>query len=301
MTSGRHLWAVGVDSDFVFELPAEQREHVLTSMLKRLDLGVERIVEDFQAGDLEVPGSLRLGLADEAVGYSTAGDHLSPATIAEVDGLAADIASGAITVSTTPTGDLREPPPAPRRRTRLRAAPRSTWRTATSRPWMPVTSDTAMALLSPTSRSSVFGPWSRRGLRDAPDLGCRGRPAVSSTWTASLACQAAGSRSSAPTACTLGMTRLSRDRSCARSAQLVVHDGAITDLTRTVIPPDYTVVDNPFDTWMQEHHSDDDEVVACCDWPSLDEARQTGALRARYGEEWAAYLEAKGCTFDEGC
>ena len=95
--AGRHLWAVGVDSDFVFELPAEQREHVLTSMLKRLDLGVERIVEEFQAGDLEVPGSLRLGLADEAVGYSTAGDHLSPATIAEVDGLAADIASGEIT------------------------------------------------------------------------------------------------------------------------------------------------------------------------------------------------------------
>ena len=66
-------------------------------MLKRLDVGVERIVEDYQAGDLEVPGSLRLGLADEAVGYSTAGDHLSPATIAEVDALAADIVSGAIT------------------------------------------------------------------------------------------------------------------------------------------------------------------------------------------------------------
>ena len=68
---GRHLWAVGVDTDFVFELPAEQREHVLTSMLKRLDVGVERVVEDYQAGDLEVPSALRLGLADEAVGYST--------------------------------------------------------------------------------------------------------------------------------------------------------------------------------------------------------------------------------------
>ena len=65
--------------------------------------------------------------------------------------------------------------------------------------------------------------------------------------------------------------------------------------------PDYTVVDDPFNAWMEEHHPDDAEVVECCGWPSLDEARQTGALRARYGEEWAAYLEAKGCTFDEGC
>ncbi len=298
--AGRHLWAVGVDSDFVFELPAEQREHVLTSMLKRLDLGVERIVEEFQAGELEVPGSLRLGLADEAVGYSTAGDHLSPATIAEVDGLAADIASGVITVSTTPTGDLRKPPPSPE-------APD----TPESRAALDVANryfaavgagdiDTAMALLGPHIAIDVLGPWSVQDYErllvwdaeDAPqyvDVECVARlPARGLTVECTYGVHP-------------GMTRRVGAPVVRETSELVVHDGAVTDLRRIVTPADYAVADGPFNAWMEEHHPDDAEVVECCGWPSLDEARRTGALRARYGEEWAAYLEEKGCAFDEGC
>ena len=86
------------------------------------------------------------------------------------------------------------------------------------------------------------------------------------------------------------------------ATQLVIRDGAITDLrshrhSSPTTPPSTT----PFDAWMEEHHPDDAEVVTCCGWPNLDEARRTGTLRARYGVEWAAYLDAKGCAFDEGC
>ena len=110
---GRHLWAIGVDTDSVFDLPEEQRDHLLTSMVKRFDVGIERIVADREAGTLVVPSSLRLGIADGAVGYSTSGDSLSPSTIAAVDEYEAAIAQGSVTVSASPTGLLREAPAAP--------------------------------------------------------------------------------------------------------------------------------------------------------------------------------------------
>lgn len=107
---GRHLWAIGVDTDFLFELPADQREHLLTSMLKRLDVGIERVVADHLAGTLEVPGGLRIGLADDAVGYSTTGGNLQRSTIAAVDKLAAQIANGSRRVNVAPTHTLIQPP-----------------------------------------------------------------------------------------------------------------------------------------------------------------------------------------------
>ena len=38
---GRQLWAIGVDTDMLFELPDEQRDHLLTSMVKRIDVAVD--------------------------------------------------------------------------------------------------------------------------------------------------------------------------------------------------------------------------------------------------------------------
>ena len=73
---------------------------------------------------------------------------------------------------------------------------------------------------------------------------------------------------------TLGMARAVDGPVVREIGALVVHDGAITDLRRIITPPDYTVLYDPFNAWMQEHHPDDAEVVACCGWPSLDEARR---------------------------
>ena len=62
--AGRHLWAIGVDTDFLFELPESQRSHLLTSMLKRLDVGVEWVVAEYEEGRLEAPSNVRLGVAE---------------------------------------------------------------------------------------------------------------------------------------------------------------------------------------------------------------------------------------------
>jgi basic membrane lipoprotein Med (substrate-binding protein (PBP1-ABC) superfamily)/DNA-binding SARP family transcriptional activator len=102
----RHLWAIGVDTDYMFELPAVHREHLLTSMLKRLDLGIEQVVADYANGTLEVPSSLRLGLAEGAVGYSTAGGHLGPATLATLRDLEDQIVRGDLVVDRTPTAPV---------------------------------------------------------------------------------------------------------------------------------------------------------------------------------------------------
>lgn len=99
---GRHLWAIGVDTDSVFELPSGEREHLLTSMVKRLDLVVERVVSEHVDGTLRVPSSLRLGLADGAVGYSTSGNHLRASTIDALQRLEHDITDGGLTVSRRP-------------------------------------------------------------------------------------------------------------------------------------------------------------------------------------------------------
>ena len=109
---GRHLWAIGVDTDFLFDLPGEQRPHLLTSMVKRLDVGIERVVAGHLDGTLEVPGNLRIGLADGALGYSTTGGNLQPSTIASVDELSNEIADGERRVDDVPTGELTEPPDA---------------------------------------------------------------------------------------------------------------------------------------------------------------------------------------------
>lgn len=107
---GRHLWAIGVDTDFVFDLPSEQRDHVLTSMVKRLDHGVETIVAAYEEGRLRVPSTVDLGLADGAVGYTTSGDHLQSSTLEALEDLEEQIIRGEIDVDDVPTGAVMATP-----------------------------------------------------------------------------------------------------------------------------------------------------------------------------------------------
>jgi hypothetical protein len=297
---GRHLWAVGVDSDFLFELPVEQREHLLTSMVKRLDVGVERIVDAYVAGDLEVPSALRLGLADDAVGYSTSGGHLDSATIARLDALEADIKNGEISVSLTPTGDVREPAPfpeapdTPESRAALQVANR--WFEALEAQDI----DAAVGLLAPNATITLFDRWTPSDYRNLLVWGAEDDPQL-----VDVKCVARLPSSGLRVECSYGMhTGMARAVGApvvAETMQFVIGDGAIDDLRHRLIPPEYTVLSPAFDEWMHEHHPEDAEAAACCGGATLDEARENGALRARYGAEWAAYLDEKGCGYNEGC
>lgn len=103
-TPSRKLWMIGVDNDQVFDLPDEQRAHILTSMLKRFDVAIAAATDGLLDGSIEPGRWLRLGLAEGAVGYTTSGDHLDPATIDRLDALTDDIVSGRISIDGVPDG-----------------------------------------------------------------------------------------------------------------------------------------------------------------------------------------------------
>ena len=100
-TDDSFLWAIGVDSDQYESVgdPALQ-EHILTSMLKRVDVAVDKAIVDF-LNDEFTPGGVRLGLAEGGIGYSESGGFVDDIK-ADLDGYAEQIISGEITVPTEP-------------------------------------------------------------------------------------------------------------------------------------------------------------------------------------------------------
>ncbi len=100
-TDDQHLWAIGVDSDQYNQVgdPALQ-EHILTSMLKRVDVAVGDAILDFLEGNF-TPGAVRFGLAEEGVGYATSGGFVDDIA-ADLDAYAAQIIDGTIVVPETP-------------------------------------------------------------------------------------------------------------------------------------------------------------------------------------------------------
>ena len=109
---GRQLWVIGVDSDQSYDITDEQRNHLLTSMFKRFESGIEAVVAAHDGGTLAVPGTLTVTLADGGVGYTNTGRHLQPATIHALETFRAQIIDGTIRVDPTPAGDppTAEPP-----------------------------------------------------------------------------------------------------------------------------------------------------------------------------------------------
>lgn len=102
-TDDQHLWAIGVDADQYNTVGDEVlQEHILTSMLKRVDVAVDKAIVDFLEGNF-TPGPVRLGLAEEGVGYSTSGGFIDDITD-ELDAYAEQIINGDIEVPTTPEG-----------------------------------------------------------------------------------------------------------------------------------------------------------------------------------------------------
>lgn len=101
----RHLWAIGVDNDQWLQATSSQRDHLLTSMIKRADLAAYTLTEQYLDGALS-SGEQELDLADGAMDLSTRGDGLTPAMIERLEQLKTDVARGRITVPRTPTGAL---------------------------------------------------------------------------------------------------------------------------------------------------------------------------------------------------
>lgn len=90
--------AIGVDSDQAGEAPG----HVLTSMVKRVDVAVFDVIRDFKAGKWQ-GGVHEFGLADGGVGwvYDDQNRALIPAPVkATVDSLEREIVAGRIHVPT---------------------------------------------------------------------------------------------------------------------------------------------------------------------------------------------------------
>jgi basic membrane protein A len=101
-TDDNFLWAIGVDSDQYNQVAdkPELQAHILTSMLKRVDVAVGKAITDFLEGNFTT-GPVRLGIAEGGIGYSTSGGFVDDIA-AQLDDYAAQIVDGTIVVPTEP-------------------------------------------------------------------------------------------------------------------------------------------------------------------------------------------------------
>jgi basic membrane protein A len=94
------LWAIGVNTDQYLTSDPSVRGAILTSMLKRADVGTFTIAMEVATG-VPKDGNNVFGLDRGGVGYSTSGGFVDPIS-AQLDTFAARIASGEIRVPTMP-------------------------------------------------------------------------------------------------------------------------------------------------------------------------------------------------------
>ena len=93
-------WAIGVDSDQYLTATPDQQAHILTSMLKRVDVAVFETIKAAQAGTL-AGGFATYDLKVDGVGYSTSGGYLDD-VVEQLEQIKADIVAGTIVVPTAP-------------------------------------------------------------------------------------------------------------------------------------------------------------------------------------------------------
>jgi basic membrane protein A len=92
--------AIGVDSDQYQSAPADEKSLILTSALKGVDTAVYNFITDDANGKFKA-GSVRFGLKENGVGYSTSNPAIDPYK-AKIEEYKAKIVAGTITVPTTP-------------------------------------------------------------------------------------------------------------------------------------------------------------------------------------------------------
>jgi len=99
--AGSGKWAIGVDGDQYGSASAEQQPHILTSMLKRVNVATLDMITS--VNDKKPLTNYQVyDLAKDGVGYSTTGDFLSQQIQDDIDGYADQIKNGDIEVPTTP-------------------------------------------------------------------------------------------------------------------------------------------------------------------------------------------------------
>lgn len=96
-------WSIGVDADeATYPAHAAYKSTILTSMLKRVDLGTRAFVADALAGK-KTAGVKTWGAKQGGVGYTTTGGYISKAVASKIDAAQKKIASGSVVVPTDPT------------------------------------------------------------------------------------------------------------------------------------------------------------------------------------------------------
>jgi basic membrane protein A len=99
---GDGYWAIGVDSDQYQTAESDQKPHILTSMLKRVDTAVFDVISEVK-DDKFTSGNKTYDLAANGVGYSKSGGFVDDISD-KIDGYAEKIKSGEIKVPTAPKG-----------------------------------------------------------------------------------------------------------------------------------------------------------------------------------------------------
>jgi basic membrane lipoprotein Med (substrate-binding protein (PBP1-ABC) superfamily)/DNA-binding SARP family transcriptional activator len=109
---GRHLWAIGVDTDEYSSVlndfdvsiggpdPRAWQPHILTSMILRWDIAAHTVIKEF-ASDQFRPGTRMFRLADGGLGYSTSGGFIDD-LIPIIEDLKSRIITGEIVVPEVP-------------------------------------------------------------------------------------------------------------------------------------------------------------------------------------------------------
>ncbi|MFN8052345.1 MAG: BMP family ABC transporter substrate-binding protein [Acidimicrobiales bacterium] len=100
VAAGDGKWAIGVDSDQYLGATADQQKHILTSMLKRVDVAVKNSIKAFADGDTKGT-TVTLDLKADGVGYATSGGYVKDIA-SQLDALKAKIIAGDIKVPTAP-------------------------------------------------------------------------------------------------------------------------------------------------------------------------------------------------------
>jgi basic membrane protein A len=94
--TGKHVWAIGVDSDQYLTAPPDQQPFILTSMIKRVDVSIYETIKGLLDGNFK-NGVALFGLKDGAIDYSTSGGFVDDIK-SQLDDLKQKIISQSITV-----------------------------------------------------------------------------------------------------------------------------------------------------------------------------------------------------------
>ncbi|MFY0405937.1 BMP family lipoprotein [Solicola sp. PLA-1-18] len=94
-------FAIGVDSDQWQSASADQKPHIMTSMLKRVDVATKDFIASVADGKPQT-GYTTFDLKADGVGYSTSGDLLTEDTISKLEGYKKQIVDGDVTVPDKP-------------------------------------------------------------------------------------------------------------------------------------------------------------------------------------------------------